>query len=180
MISGPKNLQDIESHKNTEAADKPMQSFAQTKGFLGTEATFGADLNLVVQLVMGVSLLMGALLAKHKRYMAHGICQTTVLLLNLLMIALVMWPSFNQQVRPVFPRVLRKRYFATAMIHAALGTAAELLGLYVVMVAGTNILPQRLRFKRWKLWMRAELMLWSAVLFSGLWTYYVWYIAPLS
>jgi uncharacterized membrane protein YozB (DUF420 family) len=157
-----------------------MLSFAQKKGFLGTGATFGADLNLVVQFVMAVALLMGGVLAKRKRYRAHGICQTTVLLLNLLMIALVMWPSFHQQVGPVFARVFRKRYFAVATIHAALGTAAELLGLYIIMVAGTNILPPRLCFKRWKLWMRAELMLWSAVLFSGLWTYYVWYIAPLS
>ena len=52
-------------------------------GFLGTGATFEADLNLVVQVVMGVALVAGALLAKRKRYVAHGICQTTVLLLNL-------------------------------------------------------------------------------------------------
>lgn len=162
------------------SADKPMLSFTQMKGFLGTDATFGADLNLVVQLVMGAALLMGGILAKQKRYTAHGICQTTVLLLNLLSITLVMWPSFHQQVEPVFPRVFRKRYFTVATIHAALGTVVELLGVYIVMVAGTNILPQRLCFKHWKLWMRAELMLWSAVLFSGLWTYYVWYVAPLS
>lgn len=123
---------------------------------------------------------MGALLAKQRRYTAHGICQTTVLLLNLLMIALLMWPSFDQQVGPVFPSVFRKRYFAAATIHATLGTAAELLGLYVVMVVGTTVLPQRLCFQGWKLCMRAELMLGSAALFSGLWTYYVWYIAPLS
>ena len=73
-------------------------SFFPAKGFLGTGATFGADLNLVVQLIMGVSLAIGAVLAKQKRYGAHGICQTTALLLNLLMIGLVMWPSFQQQV----------------------------------------------------------------------------------
>ena len=70
------------------------------KGFLGTGATFEADLNLVVQLVMGAALIAGAFLAKQKRYRAHGICQTTVLLLNLLMIGLVMWPSFRQHVKP--------------------------------------------------------------------------------
>jgi hypothetical protein len=46
------------------------------KGFLGTGATFEADLNLVVQLVMGAALRTGACLAKQKRYRAHGICQT--------------------------------------------------------------------------------------------------------
>jgi uncharacterized membrane protein len=82
--------------------------FFPTKGFLGTGAPFGADLNLVVQVVMGVALIAGAGLAKQKRYTAHGICQTTVLLLNLLMIGLVMWPSLQQQVGPALSKGLHK------------------------------------------------------------------------
>ena len=153
-------------------------SFFPTKGFLGTGAPFGADLNLVVQLIMGLALIAGVLLAKQKRYTAHGICQTTVLLLNLLMIELVMWPSFQQQVKPALSRVLHKWYYEAATIHALLGIAAELLGLYIVIVAGTNLLPRRLRFTRWKLWMRTELVLWAIVLVSGVGTYYAWYVAP--
>jgi uncharacterized membrane protein YozB (DUF420 family) len=147
-------------------------------GFLGTGATFEADLNLVVQVVMGVALIAGSLLAKRKRYAAHGICQTTVLLLNLGMIGLVMWPSFQRQVRPALPEGLHRWYFAAATIHALLGGTAELLGLYIVVVAGTRVLPQWLRFKDWKRWMRAELMLWSIVVLTGVGTYYAWYIAP--
>jgi uncharacterized membrane protein YozB (DUF420 family) len=147
-------------------------------GFLGTGATFEADLNLVVQVVMGVALVAGTLLAKQKRYVAHGMCQTTVLLLNLGMIGFLMWPSFQQQVRPALPGSLRKWYFATATIHALLGGTAELLGLYIVIVAGTRVLPQSLRFKDWKRWMRAELVLWSIVVLTGVGTYYAWYIAP--
>ena len=153
-------------------------SFFPTKGFLGTGAPFGADLNLVVQLIMGLALIAGVLLAKQKRYTAHGICQTTVLLLNLLMIELVMWPSFQQQVKPALSRVLHKWYYEAATIHALLGIAAELLGLYIVIVAGTNLLPRRLRFTRWKLWMRTELVLWAIVLASGVGTYCAWYVAP--
>jgi uncharacterized membrane protein YozB (DUF420 family) len=148
------------------------------KGFLGTGATFGADLNLVVQLVMGVALVAGAYLAKRKCYKAHGICQTTVLLLNLFMIGLVMWPSFHQQVEPVLSRSLHRWYYEAAIVHAVLGTTAELLGLYIVLVAGTNVLPHWLRFKHWKWWMRAELVLWAVVLFSGAATYFAWYVAP--
>ena len=153
-------------------------SFFPTKGFLGTGAPFGADLNLVVQLIMGLALIAGVLLATQKRYTAHGICQTTVLLLNLLMIGLVMWPSFQQQVKPALSKVLHKWYYEAATIHALLGIAAELLGLYIVIVAGTNLVPQRLRFKRWKLWMRTELVLWAIVLVSGVGTYCAWYVAP--
>ena len=147
-------------------------------GFLGTGATFEADLNLVVQVIMGAALIAGSLLAKRKRYAAHGICQTTVLLLNLGMIGLVMWPSFQQQVRPALPKSLHRWYYAAATIHALLGVTAELLGLYIVIVAGTRVLPQSLRFKNWKRWMRVELMLWSIVVLSGVGTYYAWYIAP--
>ena len=155
-----------------------LLAFFPMKGFLGTGAPFGADLNLVVQVIMGLTLIAGVLLAKQKRYTAHGICQTTVLLLNLLMIGLVMWPSFQQQVKPALSKVLHKWYYEAATIHALLGIGAELLGLYIVIVAGTNLLPVRLRFKRWKLWMRTELVLWAIVLVSGVGTYCAWYVAP--
>jgi len=148
------------------------------KGFLGTGATFAADLNLVVQFMMGVALATGAVLAKQKRYKAHGICQATVLLLNLLMIGLVMWPSFREQVKPALSKALHRWYYEAATIHAVLGITAELLGLYIVLVAGTNILPEGLKFKHWKLWMRTELVLWAIVLLSGVGTYCAWYVAP--
>jgi hypothetical protein len=38
-------------------------------------------------------------------------------------------------------------------------------------VAGTNILPKRLRFNRYGRWMRAALVLWSVALLFGLATY---------
>jgi uncharacterized membrane protein YozB (DUF420 family) len=147
-------------------------------GFLGAGATFGADVNLLVQFMMGAALIVGAVLAKRKRYRAHGICQTTVLLLNLLMIGLVMWPAFEQQVQPSLRRVSHKWYYAAAAIHALLGVTAEVLGLYIVIVAGTGTLPEWLRFQNWKLWMRAELALWSIVVLTGMGTYYAWYMAP--
>jgi uncharacterized membrane protein YozB (DUF420 family) len=152
--------------------------FFPTKGFLGTGATFRADLNLVVQVVMGAALIGGAFLAKRKRYTAHEICQTTVLLLNLLMIGLVMWPSFQQQVRPALPKILHKWYYGGAAAHALLGITAELWGLYIVIVAATSVLPRWLRFKDWKRWMRVELLLWSIVVLTGVGTYYAWYVAP--
>src|ERR1700674_650084 len=51
---------------------------------------------------------------EQKRYRAHGF-------LNLLMIKLVMWPSFQQQVKPALSNSLHKRYYEAAVTHAALG-----------------------------------------------------------
>jgi uncharacterized membrane protein YozB (DUF420 family) len=153
-------------------------SFFPARGFLGTGATFGADLNLVVQLIMGVSLVVGTVLARRKRYRAHGICQTTVILLNLLMIGLVMGPSFLRQVKPALSKVTHKWYYEVAALHGALGIVAELLGLYIVIVAGTDALPHWLRATHWKWWMRTELLLGAIVLLGGVGTYCAWYVAP--
>jgi uncharacterized membrane protein YozB (DUF420 family) len=150
------------------------------KGFLGTWAGFSADLNLLVQIAMGIALLAGAFLARAKRYAAHGVCQAAVLILNLPMIALVMWPSLNARVLPRLSTHFSKRYYAIATVHGVLGAVAEILGLYILLVAGTNIVPHAWRFQRWKLWMRIELVLWWVVLLSGIGTYYIWYAAPRS
>src|ERR1700735_208378 len=93
---------------------------ASVKGFLGTWASFSADLNLVVQIAMGIALLAGAFLARAKRYAAHGACQAAVLILNLPMIALVMWPSFHVRVLPRLAGHFGKRYYAIAAIHGVL------------------------------------------------------------
>jgi hypothetical protein len=148
------------------------------KGFLGTWANFGADTNLLIQFTMGIALISGAFLARAKRYTAHGICQSLVLLLNLPMIALVMWPSFHARVLPRLPSRLVKRNYAIATVHGALGAVAEILGFYIALVAGTNVLPVKWRIQRWKLWMRIELILWWIVLLTGFGTYYFWYAAP--
>jgi hypothetical protein len=41
-----------------------------------------------------------------------------VLLLNLLLIGRVMWPSFHQQVTPALSKGLHKWYYEAAAIHA--------------------------------------------------------------
>jgi plastocyanin len=147
-------------------------------GFLGTGATFRADLNLVVQIAMGMALLAGMLLARAKRFRAHKYCQSSVMLLNLAMILIIMAPSFHHQVGPQIPGGLKEAYYLVPYIHAALGTIAELLGIYIVVVAATGLLPRRLRFKRYRPWMRTELALWWVVVLIGVGTYYVWYVAP--
>jgi uncharacterized membrane protein YozB (DUF420 family) len=147
-------------------------------GDLGTNATGPAELNLPLQLAMAVALTAGMLLARRKRFRAHGWTQSTVLLLNLVAIAGVMAPSFHRQVMLRPPGGWRDAYYVLPTVHASLGTLVELLGLYVALVAGT-VLPERLRFRNYKLWMRTTLTLWWVVVLRGLGTYYVWYVRRL-
>lgn len=128
---------------------------------------------------MGVGLLIGARLARRRRYRAHAWCQSAIVLLNLALIALAMVPSFRRQVSPKIPAYLLKSYYVLAAAHAALGSITQLLGLYILLVAGTNFLPKRLRFRRYKPWMRTVLVLWWLVLLLGTGTYARWYVTPL-
>jgi uncharacterized membrane protein YozB (DUF420 family) len=143
---------------------------------LATAAPFCANLTLLLELVMGVGLLAGALLACLKRFRQHAWCQSVIVLVNLLLIVVAMLPSFRVHVAPRIPLKLAKAYYAVAAAHAALGTLAEVGGLYILLAVGTNLLPPRLRIRNYKLWMRTVLVLWWAVLLLGWATYARWYL----
>ena len=145
------------------------------QGLLGTAAPLRADLVLLLEVAMGVALLIGARLARMRMYRWHAWCQSAVVLLNLAVILLVMTPSFGERVAPRIPAKLNKTFYALATAHAALGSIAEIGGLYLVLAAGTKILPQRLCFTNYKPWMRSVLVLWWLVLLLGVATYIRWY-----
>jgi uncharacterized membrane protein YozB (DUF420 family) len=146
------------------------------RGFLGTAAPPFADLTLLLEIAMGVGLLIGALLARRRRFRTHAWCQSVIVLLNLSVIVLTMIPSFRLQVIPQIPLKLGKAYYGLATAHAALGTITEIAGLYVLLAAGTRVLPERFRITKYKAWMRTVLGLWWFVLLLGLATYARWYI----
>jgi len=141
-----------------------------------SDAPVTAEVVLLVEAVMGMALLAGAVLARRRHYRAHAWCQSAVVLLNLVVIGSAMAPSFYIQLAPKIPQAMRKSYYAIAAGHAALGIIAELAGLYVILAAGTNILPKFLVLKNYRFWMRATLLLWWVVLLLGVATYLRWYV----
>lgn len=146
------------------------------EGFLGTAAPFYADLVLVLELGMGVALLGGALFARARKFCAHAWCQSAVVLLNAGVIALAMVPSVRHRVIPGIPFKLGKTYYALATAHAAFGAVVECAALYILLAAGTTLMPEKLRLIRYKLWMRSVLVSWWAVVLLGVATYARWYI----
>jgi plastocyanin len=135
-----------------------------------------AAANLALQFLMVLGLSLGMFLARRKHFREHGWLQTILVLLNIVLIAAIMLPSYRRQVVPNLSLSFRDNYYAIASLHAALGLAAELLALYVVLVAGTSLLPKWLRFPNYKPWMRATLALWWLAFLLGCGTYYVWYV----
>jgi uncharacterized membrane protein YozB (DUF420 family) len=138
-----------------------------------------ANLILLLEIAMGVGLLIGALLARMRRFRVHAWCQSAIVLLNLAVTVLVMIPSFRAHVSPKIPLKLGKPYYALATAHAALGTITEIAGLYILLAVGTTVLPEKFRITKYKLWMRTVLVLWWVVLLLGLATYVRWYVPHL-
>src|SRR6516162_3400837 len=102
-----------------------------------------ANLILILEIGSGVALLVGAFLARRRRFRQHAWCQSMIVLLNLIVMVLVMIPSFRARVIPKIPLKLGKSYYALAPAHAALGTITEIAGLYILLVAGTSVLPEK-------------------------------------
>jgi len=114
---------------------------------------------------MAAGLLAGALLARLGRFRVHGWVQGLIVSGNAVVIGIVMIPSFVRY----FPS--RTADTRVVPVHAAAGSLAELLGLYVVVSAGLGWLPERFRIKNYKRWMRLALGLWLVAFGLGAWTY---------
>ncbi len=140
-------------------------------GFLGRPSTFGADLNLLIQLGLGLLLLVGFLLARRSQYALHGACQSVALVATLLMTAVWMAPAFHANYGPAIFR-LGNRVNVAAAAHVVSGTLALLVGIYVVLVAGTPLIPKALRFTSYKAWMRTLIAIWWLALLLGVLTYW--------
>jgi uncharacterized membrane protein YozB (DUF420 family) len=149
------------------------------EGLLGTAAQSAADLVLLLEISMGVGLIIGAWLARNGRFRQHAWCQSLIVLLNLAVIAVMMMPSFRVHVSPRIPSKLGKAYYALATAHAALGSVTEIAGLYLLLAAGTSLLPAKFRITKYKRWMRSVLLLWWLVLLLGIATYTRWYVPHL-
>ena len=145
-------------------------------GFLGTAAPLTADLVLLLEIAMAVGLLIGAGLARAGRFRTHSCCQSIIVLLNLAVIVLTMAPSFHAQVLAGIPEKLGRGYYLFATAHAGLGAVTEIAALYILLSAGTNLLPEQLRFRTYRPWMRSVLVLWWVELLLGIATYIRWYV----
>jgi uncharacterized membrane protein YozB (DUF420 family) len=149
------------------------------KAFLETAAPRAANLVLVLEIAMGMGLLLGAWLARKGRFRQHAWCQSVIVLLNFAVISVMMIPSFRVHVFPRIPAKLGKAYYGLATAHAALGGVTEIAGLYILLSAGTSVLPDKLRITKYKVWMRSVLVLWWVVLLLGMATYTRWYVPHL-
>jgi uncharacterized membrane protein YozB (DUF420 family) len=139
-------------------------------------APLTSDAVVVFEFTVAILLVVGTLLVRRGFVRAHMLIQSSMVFVNIPVVLSWMVPQYLSFVLPGLPGELPEPAYLVPTAMLALGAAAEALGIYIVLVAGTNVVPERFRFRRYKLWMRTELLLWWSVLLLGISTYYVWYL----
>ena len=145
---------------------------------LSDDAPFFSNLFLLVELTIGALLLVGMFLVRRGHIRAHMYIQSSMVLVNIPIVLLWMLPRYTSSVLPDLGTEFSDAFYWVPTLMFVLGATAELLGVYIILVAATDRVPIRWRFRRYKLWMRTELVLWWSVLLLGVATYYLWYLGP--
>jgi uncharacterized membrane protein YozB (DUF420 family) len=138
------------------------------------------DLLAVVEVALAVLLVVGFIVVRLGHVRAHRILQSSIVLVNIPIVLYGMVPYYLQNVAPFLTSQLSQPIVLVPTIMLVAGSTAELLGVYILLVAGTDWLPERFRFRRYKLWMRTELALWWGVVITGLTTYWLFYVPGAS
>ena len=143
-------------------------------GFFGPGPLI-ADANLILEAILVAGLSYGFLLARRGNIDAHQVNQTTWVILNTGLIALVMAGSM-QDVKISSAGDLADWRVGVSWLHAAVGTLTALAGLWIVLQM-SDVLPRSLHVSWWKNLMRAALAGYWLTALLGIATYYFWYIA---
>ena len=154
-----------------------MTDFYLLPGFLGTRATFGPDIALILILISSAMFTVGWQLAVHKHYDIHRWVQTSAATINAVAVLAIMVGSFVGFVLPNIPRKIAEPVTSITTIHAVIGTIAFLLGVFVVLRAN-KLVPKAWRFENYKLFMRTSYALYMLTTLIGIGVYAVNYVLP--
>jgi hypothetical protein len=133
-----------------------------------------AEVNLVLEAVLVLGLTFGFYLARTGKIEAHRVNQTTWVLVNAVLVALIMAPSIQQAGVDNLSQLGEAR-IALAWLHAAIGTFAVVSGLWLLLQMN-GLLPRNLHITWWKNLMRATLAAYWAVALLGVGLYKFWYV----
>ncbi len=126
---------------------------ADVPGFFGL-GTLQADVNLTLELLLVAGLTVGMALARRGHIEAHRINQTTWVMVNAVLVALIMVGSIRAFKLAHFSDLANPGNFIIAA-HALFGTLTFAAGAWLVLQMN-DILPERLHIRNWKALMRAD------------------------
>jgi uncharacterized membrane protein YozB (DUF420 family) len=152
-----------------------MSDFLTMPGFLGTKATFRSDLTLVLILISAVLFNIGFILARKKHFTAHRWVQTSAVTLNTLVVLISMVTSYIIYILPGIPAKLAQGDYAVTTLHALIGAIALVWGVFVAL-RGNNLVPKKLRFINYKLFMRWAYGLYMVATLGGIIVYIIVFV----
>lgn len=139
-------------------------------GFLGTPAPFISDFSLCIMLLVAALLTFGRHLARTGRYGPHRWIQTASVILSTIVALGFMIESFFTHILPGVPSKLLEGDYAVSTLHALLGSAAVILGVFVVL-RGHELVPRGMRFSNYKAYMRTSYALYMLATLLGVVVY---------
>jgi len=157
---------------------RPRQSRVIVGALFGTGAPEVSDFVAIFEVGIAAMLVVGMFVVRAGHVRLHKYIQSSMVLVNIPVVLSWMVPQYLTYVLPDVGTELLNPYYLLPTLGLVVGGLAEALGIYILLVAGTNWVPEGWRFRRYKVWMRTELGLWWAVVVIGLAIYYVWYVLP--
>ncbi|MEM2102930.1 MAG: DUF420 domain-containing protein [Candidatus Bathyarchaeia archaeon] len=157
--------------------DEPLERYlvGVNVGFFNPNASFLADVSLILQIAVLVFIFLAMRAKRKKDYKAHGWLMVVAVALHTVTILVVMLPSL-QSMGGIFENVYN-RFAAVTIIHFVVGGVAEILGLFLVGVWAFSRNTSDC-FKKKQL-MRVTIVLWLIGLVLGIYVYIMLYVPTL-
>ncbi len=152
-----------------------MIEILHSPGFLGTSASFAADMTLTLSLLVVTLFSIGVYLAVRGKYDVHKWVQTAGVLTNLVLVLWLMLIPYRTFIINGQGGPHEAIFYQVTMLHAGVGFLAFFLGNFVVL-RGHKLVPKFLRFKNYKLFMRTAYGLYLTTTVLGVALYYTWYV----
>ena len=152
-----------------------MAELLHAPGFLGTNANFAADATLVGSILVALTFSFGYYLALKGQYETHKWVQTTGAVLNIVLVLWLMLLPYRDFIVRDTGGPRESIFYYVTTIHATVGFFAFVFGNFVVL-RGHGLVPQGLKFNKYKPYMRTAYTLYMLTTLLGIWTYVTWFI----
>ena len=141
---------------------------------MGTNANLGADINLILQIIMFLFLIIGLVYKNKRKFKIHGSIMGIAVILHVITFLVVMGPPFLEGFNYFITATSDFRVQMT-LAHAVPGAIALILGIALVEVWA--IRPSDIAAcSRRKRLMDITTLLWLVSLIFGIATYFAFYL----
>ena len=152
-----------------------MTELLHAPGFFGTQANFGADMTLLLSIVVAGLFSLGYYLALKKKYDIHKWVQTSGAILNIILVLWLMILPYRDFIIRDQDGPRESVFYTVTIIHAAVGFFAFFFGNFVVL-RGHGLVPKKLQFNSYKPFMRTAYVLYLTTTLLGAWFYITWFV----